>query len=138
MINAEQIIPQLQHLEVGDSIPSSPTTGLTVAELVPGEALVLRLTMSPLPGMPVQLNDLKLAAYLDWSWTFSLHERDAQTTRLIARVLSDYRPQWWIGPLLVLLIEPVHCLMERKMLLSIKWRAERASKYTAEPVQAIV
>jgi hypothetical protein len=125
--NAERIIPEFQHLEAGDSIPISPTTGLTVAEIVPNQVLALRLTMHPLTGMPVDPNDPALDAYLDWSWTFALHELDEQATRLIARVRADYQPRLLLAPL-VYLVEPAHFMMERKMLLGIKQRVEKVER----------
>ncbi len=100
--NAERIIPEFQDLKVGGSIPLSPTTGWTVAAIEPNQALVLRITMHPLTGMPVERNDSKPGAYLDGSWTFALHEFDGQTTRLIERVRADYRPRLWIAPLVPL------------------------------------
>ena len=56
---------------------------------------------------------------------FVLREREDGTTRLLARSRSDFTPTFsgylWnkYG------LEPVHFLMERKMLLGIKQRAER-------------
>jgi len=85
--------------------------------------------------MPVHLNDLKRGDYLDWSWTFSLHECDERTTRLIVRVRADYKPQWWIRPLLSLLLAPAPFLMERKVLLSIKPRAEHENRYAHESLR---
>jgi hypothetical protein len=44
--------------------------------------------------------------------------------RLLARVRADYRPRWLL-PLLPVLLEPAHFLLERKMLKTIEQRARR-------------
>src|ERR1051326_6030981 len=123
--NAQQIIPAFQHLEVGDSIPLSPTTGLTVGAIDPPHVLALRVTMSFLTGMPLAPDEPKPDASLDGSWVFVLEEIDEQTTRLIERVRADYQPHLWLAPLVYLLLEPAFFVMERKMLLGIKQRAEK-------------
>jgi hypothetical protein len=123
--NAQQIIPAFQHLEVGDSIPLSPTTGLTVGAIDPPHVLALRVTMSFLTGMPLAPDEPKPDAFLDGSWVFVLEEIDEQTTRLIERVRADYQPHLWLAPLVYLLLEPAFFVMERKMLLGIKQRAEK-------------
>ena len=63
-------------------------------------------------------------AVLDWTWAFLLHPVGAASCRLIARVRAEYRPRWLL-PLIPLLLEPVHFLMERKMLRTIEQRARR-------------
>jgi hypothetical protein len=123
--NAQQIIPEFQHLEVGESIPLSPTTGLTVAALDAPHVLGLRVAMSFLTGMPFAPDEPKPTAYLDGSWVFVLEALNEQNTRLIERLRADYQPHFWLAPLVYLLAEPVFFMMERKMLLGIKQRAER-------------
>ncbi len=57
----------------------------------------------------------------------SIIPRDDGTTRLIARFRTDYNPKFanamMYGPPLV---EPISCVMQRKMLLGIKQRVEMA------------
>jgi hypothetical protein len=66
---------------------------------------------------------------LPTTWGFYLDERGAGTTRLIARFRSDYdyndtfANAMMYGPPLV---EPISCVMQRKMLLGIQQRAEMA------------
>jgi hypothetical protein len=43
---------------------------------------------------------------------------DDASCRLLVRVRADYRPSW-LRPLLPFLLEPVHFIMERKMLRTI-------------------
>jgi hypothetical protein len=123
--NTQQIIPSFQHLEVGESIPLSPTTGLTVAAIDPPHVLALRVSMSALTGMPLAPDEPKPDAYLDGSWVFVLEALDEQTTRLIERLRADYKPHLRLAPIVYLLAEPVFFVMERKMLLGIKQRAEK-------------
>lgn len=59
---------------------------------------------------------------VDFTWSFILSEIDEQTTRLTIRGRGDARPRWLA--VLYLLLEPVQFVMERKMLLGIKQRAE--------------
>ena len=123
--NAQRIIAEFQNLKAGDSIPLSPTTGLTVAEIDPPHVLALRVTMSPLTGMPLDPDEPKPDAYLDGSWVFVLEALDEQATRLIERMRADYQPRLWLAPLVYLLLEPATFVMERKMLLGIRQRAEK-------------
>lgn len=130
--NAEQILPAFQHLKVGDSIPLSPTTGITVAALDAPHVLALRVSMSALTGMPLAPDEPKPDAYLDGSWVFVLEALDEQSTRLIERVRADYQPRLWLAPLVYLFAEPAFFVMERKMLLGIKQRAERGGSKEVE------
>ena len=107
--NADRIVPEWQWLKVGDSVrlhPKAPP--LPVTYLEPGHALVLA-----------------------GGWGFLLQEIDPHTTRLIARGWGDDIPDLRNPVLHFLywrvLFEPAHFLMERKMLLRIKQRAESAA-----------
>jgi hypothetical protein len=61
------------------------------------------------------------------SWTFRLSPLAGGRSRLLVRFQSDFRPSplGWLANNYAL--EPVHNVMERKMLLGIKQRAERAA-----------
>lgn len=126
--SAKRVIPELQRLAVRDTVALSPAGGLTVAVLEPGSALVLHYRMNLLTAAPAHEPD---AAVLDWSWAFVLTAVDDASCRLLTRVRADYRPSW-LRPLLPLLLEPVHFIMERKMLRTI----ERQTR-TAEPTGRI-
>jgi hypothetical protein len=122
--NVDSIVPELQRLAVGDEIRLVPADfrvplRFIVATIEPERALVLR---SPgtregsfRSGLPVV------------SWAFVLDPIDALATRLIVRFRSDYDPT----PAGLLFngygLEPVHFLMERKMLMGIRERAEQAA-----------
>ena len=83
--SAERIIPELQHLEVGDQVPDSPDHSVvfTVQRVEPGRTLVLRSTRHLLPAY----------RNLDFSWAFVL-AGDPLGTRLLTRARADYEPAW--------------------------------------------
>ena len=60
------------------------------------------------------------------AWVFFLDELDEGTTRLIARFRFDYKPSPGNKLGYNFLLEPISCLMQRKMLLGIKQQAEAA------------
>lgn len=106
MQNADQIVPEWQELKVGDEVwlhPKAPS--LRVLAIEPGRAIVL-----------------------EKSWTFFLHPIDEQTTRLIIRGRGDFNPDLQNSILNFILwrgvFEPAHFIMERRMMLGIKQRAE--------------
>ncbi len=121
--SADQIRPDWQTLQVGDSIHISPVTPLKVEVLEPHRALVLHIVMSPFTAEVVDARDPATRAFFDWTWAFVLDEGAALTTRLIVRVRANYKPAGLRVAVLALL-EPVHFLMERGMLQGIKRRAE--------------
>lgn len=114
--NAERIIPAFQRLKMGDSIRVSPTTGLTVAAIDPPGVLALRVSMSPLTGMPLSREEPATDAFLEGSWVFVLEALDEQATRLIERVRVDHQPHLWLAPLVYLLLEPADKSSRRRNL----------------------
>jgi hypothetical protein len=111
--STNQIIPEFQYLEVGDVIRLGPEgyPAYPVAAVEPGRALVLG-------G-----DDPELGPH---SWAFVLEPIDDRTTRLIVRSCGDYPPTLANFVIWRVLTEPLHFVMERKMLLGIKQRAEAA------------
>ena len=102
--NVDRIIPQLQDLKVGDEI-QMPGYSMRVERLDPERALVFRSSNEA------------------WLWAFELRRADGQT-RLISRNSFDtskLQPQDWLA---YPIIEPGSWVMERKMLLTIKQRAD--------------
>ncbi|HEX9422938.1 MAG TPA: hypothetical protein VF899_06820 [Pyrinomonadaceae bacterium] len=106
MHNANRIVPEWQDLKVGDEVwlhPKAPP--LRVLAIEAGRAIVL-----------------------EKCWSFVLHPIDENTTRLIIRGRGEFNPDFKNGLLNLLLwrgiFEPAHFIMERKMLLGIKQRAE--------------
>jgi hypothetical protein len=101
MRNAERFHPEWQHREIGDTVLLHPAFGLRVARFNPGRALVLE----------------------GWG-AFVIESLDAGRTRLLAR---GHAPGGRLAGAYGLLIEIPHFVMERKMLLGIKERAERSA-----------
>jgi hypothetical protein len=118
--SARRILPDLQSLVPGDSVGLSPNGGFTVVGLEPERSLVLQIPMDPLTGGPASNRS---RVVLDWTWAFVLQPTE-HGCRLIIRVRGDVRPRWlaFTFPLL----DPVHLVMERKMLQTIQQRAEAA------------
>lgn len=104
--SANEILPEFQQLGPGDVIPLGNGPDWPVHTVEPNHALVLNPDSSD----------------FNVSWAFVLDPRQAGTTRLMSRVRASFRP----NPLTtVLVLEPAALLMERRMLLGIKQRAER-------------
>jgi hypothetical protein len=128
--SADRIMPELQHLEVGDEIPMTPGGGmkLPVAGIEPGRSLTLGGTMNPRTRTSADINDPALREYFNWVMTYQLDEVDEHTTRFVAR----NRAAWNSSPLNNLaygvFLEFGNFLMEQKMLRGIKERAERATR----------
>ena len=107
MHSARQVLPQFQDLEVGDELPLGPGRPVMRVEVCdPERTLAIRFADG------------------NWVWIFTLVAENGQT-RLISRNRIDAR-----GGLLpvrlfnLLVMEPGSLVMERKMLLGIKQRAE--------------
>ena len=111
MHSADRILPEYQHLGVGDEQrlgKRGPT--LRVAELEPERWLVLRSDDG------------------NWVWAFSLVP-DGQGTRLVSRNRIATESASRLGQALNrYAMEPGSLIMERKMLLGIKDRAERLAR----------
>jgi len=113
MHSAEAILPQFQDIKVGDELPLGPKRPMMRVEVCdPGRALTVRVADG------------------NWVWIFALAERDGRT-RLISRnriATPDASvPVRLVG---MLVMEPGSLIMERKMLLGIKRRAERLARET--------
>lgn len=98
--NAERVRPEWQRRDIGELVPLHPTCGLPLAHFEPGRALVLE----------------------GWG-SFVVEPIDETRTRLISR---SRVPKGWSAVSYALLLEIPHFIMQRKMLLGIKARAERA------------
>jgi hypothetical protein len=118
--SANRIIPELQHIQIGDFIPDgAPETkcGLIVKELEPGRAVALHST-SHLPL------SWRSKANLDWSSAFVVHPLDnGRRTRFLFRSRWVTAPWWltlggWLG------IVPADFVMARDMLNGVKQRSE--------------
>jgi hypothetical protein len=125
--NVERIVPEMQHLKVGDFVPMAPaewavpTGGFTVVGIEPERAIVWR------QGWPEEVENLSPSdAQERGTWAFVLEKVDEETTRLILRERSGHKPRMRDAVFHYLFMERQHFIMERRMLLGIKERAERA------------
>jgi len=116
--SADEIVPAWQHLEVGDEVRLHPEVALTVAEVEPDHALVLR-------GAVSATGDQQAAPY-DFTWAFVLRAEGAAATRLLVRERYAY-----LQPAAAALVEPVAVVsfvMTQRMLRGIRDRAEHAGR----------
>ncbi len=106
--SADRILPEFQHLEVGDVIPMGSGPSWPVAAIEPNQSLLLDIMA---PGM-------------QYTWSYGLYEFEEGATRLVLRIRARLTK-----PLLIPLFhisDPGAFLMTRKHLLGIKQRVEAA------------
>lgn len=108
MHSAETVVPELQHLEVGEVLQGTrgDGTGMRVELLEPEHVLATRSEDGR------------------WVWSFVLDEEDG-VTRLVSRNRISTGGLSQGGKLGMAVMEPGSLVMERKMLIGIKQRAER-------------
>jgi len=119
MHSADEILPDLQQLEVGDALFGKDGEAMRAAVVEPERALVFRADDG------------------NWVWAFVLEPEREGRTRLISR--NRFRSKAMPLPMRIvwnLVIDPGSLVMERKMLRGIKERAERlaAERAAAAPV----
>jgi hypothetical protein len=125
MHSARAIDPALQDLELGDRIRmvpegTTPDLAFTVTRIEPPLLLVL--------GPDGTRADAMAAGLPYPAWTFLLRPLDQARTRLLVRFQSDFAPTvagWLMNKYA---LAPVHFLMERRMLLRLKERAEAGAQ----------
>ena len=103
MHSVDRVLPEFQHPHVGDTIGYG-SNRMRVERVEPEHVLASRSDDG------------------NWVWTFVLEERDGRT-RLISR--NRFRLPTLTARVGMLPMEPASLVMERKMLLGIKRRAER-------------
>jgi hypothetical protein len=103
MHSADSVLPEFQHPELGDTIGFG-SNRMRLERLEPEHVLAWRSEDG------------------NWVWTFVLAERD-RNTRLISR--NRFRLATLVARIGMLPMEPASLVMERKMLLGIKQRAEK-------------
>jgi hypothetical protein len=113
--SADRIHLELQTLKPDDLIRMSPWTAYRVDTIDPPRALVL--AADAYPGAMMSAS----------SWAFIL-EPVPQGTRLLVRGRSQPDPRNDLAWAFEHLLEAPHFIMERRMLLGIKQRAERAAR----------
>jgi hypothetical protein len=111
--NAGRILPEYQHIEQGDVLDRKGT--MTVRGVEPGRWLVL----GPPEAQP----------FGDATWCLALYPKWPSETRLVSRVRARINLRNPASLLLLALLDPGQFIMERKMLLLIKERVERAAAH---------
>src|SRR6266545_5030148 len=104
--SANRVLPEFQHLAVGDKILLGPRQELTVTALEASRALVLS----------------NKAHGIEWVWQFGLYPLDNNRTRLVSR--GTERVSTVVAWLIMPIMEPAAFIMTRRMLLGLKQRAE--------------
>lgn len=113
MHSADRIIPEFQHLAVDDEMPLGKKLRMRIEILEREHAMVMRSDDGA------------------WVWAFGLYPEarsapDGSLTRLVSRNrIRDRRTGMATSALNLYVMEPGSLIMERRMLLGIKQRAER-------------
>jgi hypothetical protein len=126
--NADQILPQFQKVQIGDALRLGPK-GYPLYKIVAIEPnkMLLCAGADPKTEQSFDINafDELPEEYTNGHWGFYLESYVDGSTRLIVRGRIDFNPtrmNWLIWRIIT---EPIGFVMERKMLLGIKTRAER-------------
>jgi hypothetical protein len=138
MRNADRVVPEWE-MKVGDQMRMGPQ-GYPVNQVVAlerGRWLLMAGAdlktgiADPLP-QPGQTN------YVNYAWVLYLDERPDGTTRLISRTRLDYAPRTFGFKLMwEVFTDPIGCVMTRKMLLTIKQRAEQLKRQVTTQIAAV-
>jgi hypothetical protein len=116
MRNADHIVASFQNRTIGDSVWMAPperyggAARMVIARVDRQKALVLVSADNP---------NLTVAGVHKNTWAFYLEPTESGETRLIARARARSKPElfWAVA----------HFIMERKMLLTVKYCAEQSS-----------
>ncbi|MBD3165328.1 SRPBCC family protein [bacterium] len=124
--SADEIIGEWQGLEVGDMIRMSPGIGpqTRVEAITPNHDLILKfLIVEKMEGGP----DGGPLISEEWpgTWSFHVRPQGASGSRLVVRTRYARHPSFVMGLFYRVVIEPLHFIMEQKMLRGIKERAEK-------------
>lgn len=134
MENLSTLRPELQQWKVGDKLWMYPPDRLNGA----GHGVLLRIE----PGRALVFGTRRVAAAptgpYDGIWAFELVSLREDRTRLLVRTRVGGRPSWSARTVDAMLVEPMHFVMERKMMEGIKRRAEGASSSEVGDVFEIV
>jgi hypothetical protein len=118
--SSERIVPELQHMKVGDLVPLGPGegSGMFVKEIVLNRSIVWWT------GKDGQT-----------TWTWGLYPISEGATRLVTRVRTPFSWGQPVSAIWLLLTEVADFPMMRKCLLGIKRRAETRASLTNAPVR---
>ena len=111
MHSADEILPQFQDLKAGDELPLGPNRPkMRIEVLDPEQALTMRFEDG------------------NWVWIFALFHEDGMTRLVSRNRIATPNASVMTRLLNLMFMEPGSLVMERKMLLGIKERAERRAR----------
>jgi hypothetical protein len=123
--SADRIVPEWQTVQVGGRVRFAPRQDtMVVAQVESGHCLVWRV-LNPSTHRPANA-----------TWAFLIRPIDTTHTRLIQRFRFGVGPRLLGMIFYAALMEIPHFVMERKMLLGIRARAERAHAESARGAPA--
>lgn len=128
--SVDRIVLEWQSLKVGDALPMTPDgkMSMPIRQIEPGRAIVMGGTLDPKTGKDADIHDPNLREYFSWVITYALDPLDAKTTRLVGRNRADWNPSLMNRIAFGLFVEAISFVMERKMMLGIKARAEKIGR----------
>jgi hypothetical protein len=129
MHSANAIHPEWQDLRAGEdyvTLDPDEVMKMTIEVLDPQRAFVIR---SGAPGKP-QAPGSFFKGELEWSWAFVLDPVDEGTTRLIVRCRAAWADTLMPRLAKPVLLEPVHFVMEERMLRGIRKRGQETASLT--------
>jgi hypothetical protein len=127
MHNADRTVEEWQTRNIGDTVWLARKdryrgmARLTVALLTPNRAMVM--------VSPIDYQRISAGESAGGSWAFILTAVDPRTTRLILRSRSGQSGSIWRMAYNYFVFDPAHFIMERKMMLGIKHRAEECMRW---------
>jgi proline iminopeptidase len=123
--SAGRIIPEYQHLALGDLVKALPngSFGFPVAILLPDQALVLGGTVGE-KTVPDGKGGTKPGTYFSGVQTFCMQAMDSEHTRLFFRLTTDWNPGLMNTIAYRVFLEPISFVMGRKLLKTVKQRVE--------------
>ncbi len=127
--SADRILPEFQHLEVGEVILDGPpgTAFFTVAALEPNRLLALRSTTHLRYALPRAIRENpRFGVGGEFTWAFILNETTDGDTRLLLRTRANVEP-WPYRRVMDAFLPMVDWALARKLLQGVKARAERAA-----------
>jgi hypothetical protein len=122
--SADVIIPELQHLQLGDRILDGPpelNCGFVVEGIEPDRHLVLHSTEHLPPSWAER------GAGIDFTWVFVLTDLHDGRTRLHFRCRAHLWPRW-ARAIYVVAMVPADFVMARQMMRGLAARAERSAE----------
>lgn len=122
--SADAIIPEYQHVEVGDRWAATPDGRLwfEVAEVVPERRLVLRVCVDGKQGRSYPSGTSRPRRFSDGLWAFHLRPTPDGRTRVVVRTGGTGRPRALTRLTNVAIWEPAHVVMQKAQFAHLRQR----------------